>query len=453
MSTGDAPSVRTGAVALMLLVLTACDVSPDLSGVEASFASGTTGAGAAPTNSALAQSGFGKQIAQAVTSSPNLARSQSRIRAAEAAEEAADGAFRPQLSVGAEARSNRLDSNIATASPYVRISQLVYDGGAADGDRTAARARVLESRGNQLTTAAATALEAVEVYVQVLDQRKLLAIAEQNVKAHARIEAQIAERTDSGAGSAADLLAAQSRMADARTRHADARADMDRANARFREVFGTVPATLPAPKPAPDLARSDAEIVQNSPRIRSLNASLKAAEAELVAARARRRPSITAGAVGNQDKNRDLDVGLELSLDFTLDTTGKRRAAIKAAEANLEDVQFERDDMIRVIGRELDYIRSDQKAGADRLRAARIAADTNGDSVAAAFEQFTIGRRSLIEILDAQRDYVAAQERLILAEQNYFLTNYAALGLTGDILDVFGIALEGWGDRERRPKT
>ena len=55
--------------------------------------------------------------------------------------------------------------------------------------------------------------------------------------------------------------------------------------------------------------------------------------------------------------------------------------------------------------------------------------------------QFRIGRRTLIEILDAQRDLVNAQERLIFAEQNFFLTNYAALSLTGDILDLLGISI------------
>jgi len=78
------------------------------------------------------------------------------------------------------------------------------------------------------------------------------------------------------------------------------------------------------------------------------------------------------------------------------------------------------------------------------LQAARIAVQANADSVSAAREQFTIGRRSLIEILDAQRDFVNAQERLILAEQSFFLTNYAALSLTGDILDLLGISTVAW---------
>jgi adhesin transport system outer membrane protein len=36
---------------------------------------------------------------------------------------------------------------------------------------------------------------------------------------------------------------------------------------------------------------------------------------------------------------------------------------------------------------------------------------------------------------------VRAEETLILAEQDRFLTDYAALALTGDIIDVFAIPL------------
>ena len=452
MSTGNVPSVKTGAAALMLLAVSACDLSPDLSKVEASFVAGTAGAGATKVGSALSQSAFGQQITHAVNTSPDLARSSVRIRAAEAAEEAAKGAFRPQLSVGANVRSSqRVSTNTANASPYVRLSQLVYDGGAAQGDETAARARVLESRGKQISTAAAVTLEAIEVYVMVLNRRQLLAIAHNNVKTHEMLENQISTRADSGIGSNADILAARSRVADARTGYADAQALADRAEARFREIFGTSANSLPTPQPAPGLERSNSEIVLDSPQIRSLTASLKAAEADLAAAKARRRPSLVAGALGNQDQSRNADVSVDLSLSFDLDTTGQRRAAVKAAEAELEDVRFERDLRIREIGRELEFIRSDQKTGAERLRAARVAAKANADSVAAAREQFTIGRRSLIEILDAQRDYVSAQGRLILAEQDFFLTNYAALSLTGDILDVFGIALTDWGSTDDAP--
>ena len=440
--------LRWLAFALLAVPISACTSPPDLSPVAISFASGTAGAGAAKPSSTLLQSTFGQRVRLAIETSPNLAQSDTRLDIASANQDAAKGAFLPQVSLGVNARSERVESDIADVSPYLRISQLVYDGGAASGDLTAARARVLESRGDQIQTASATALAAIETYVLVLDQRKILGIAAHNVSVHEELVRQISDRTAGGAGSNADVLTAQSRMADARTRLADARARTDRAEARFREVFGTMPGSLASPVPAPSLERSDAQIVMNSPQIRRADASLLAAKGEWSAAQARRKPNVRVAAFANQDDARDANFGVDLSFNYELDSTGQRRAAIAAADAQVREAEFAREQLIREITRELGFIRSDQKAGAVRLRAARVAVNANADSVAASRAQFSIGRRSLIEILDAQRDYVNAQERLILAEQSFFLTNYAALSLTGDILDLLGISLGDWNNVE-----
>ncbi|WP_120632155.1 TolC family protein [Ruegeria sp. EL01] len=432
------------AVLILTAQITACTTPPDLSPVRASFTGGTAGAGATRPSKNLTQSGFGKKIRLAVETSPNLAQSNTRMELANANQDAAKGAFLPQVSLGVNARSERIASDAADVSPYLRVSQLVCDGGASAGDLAAAQARVLESRGDQLQTAAATALAAIEAYAIVLDRRKILDINAQNVSVHEALVRQISDRAAGGAGSNADVLTARSRMADARTRLTDAKARTDRAEARFREVFGTLPGSLPVPIAAPKLNRSDTQIVMDSPQIRRASAGLFAAKAEWTAAQARRQPDVRVAAFANQDDSRDANFGVDLSFNYELDSTGQRRAAIAAAEAQVKEAEFARETLIREITRELGFIRSDQKAGAERLSAARGAVVANAESVAAARAQFTIGRRSLIEILDAQRDYVNAQERLILAEQSFFLTNYVALSLTGDILDLLGISLTKW---------
>ncbi len=409
-----------------------------------SFADGSTGSGAINPSTTLIRSGFGQRVRAAVQNSPALAQSASRMGIAEANRDAARGEFLPRVSLGLNARSERTYSDREDLTPYVRVSQLVYDGGAAANSLTAARARVLESRGNQLQTAAATALSAIEAYVVVLDRRKIYDISQRNVEVHQEIEQQISERVNSGVGSRADILTAQSRAADARTRFADARTRVDRAEARFQEVFGIPAGTLPPAVPAPELSRSDEQIVLDSPQIRRADAALVAARAEWAAAQARRKPDVRLTAFANRDDFSDTDFGVDLSVNYELDSTGQRRAAIAAAQEQVKQVEAEREVLIREIGRELGFIRSDQKAGADRLREARLATQANAESVTATRAQFTIGRRSLIEILDAQRDYVNAQERLILAEQSYFLTNYAVLSLTGDILDLLELSFTNW---------
>ncbi|WP_170429189.1 TolC family protein [Ruegeria arenilitoris] len=426
---------------LWIPTLTACVAPPDLSAVEHSLSQGSVGTGSQAAAPRLTQSDFGQRIRAAVETNPNLAQSVTQLDVATANKRAAEGAFLPRVSLGMNARSQRVNSDIADVTPYLRVSQLVYDGGAASGDLAAAKARVFESRGGQLQTAASLALAAIETYVVVLDRRKILAISAENVEVHEEISNQITERTAQGVGSNADVLTARSRMADARTQLADAKTRMERAEAQFQEVFGQPPGELSPPVEAPKLTRTDTQIVLDSPQVRRANAALLAARAEQTAALARRQPGIEIAAFADRDRNNDANFGVDLSFNYEIDSTGQRRAAIAAAEAQVREAEFARETLIREIRRELDFIRSDQDAGAVRLQAARLAVQANAESVTAARTQFTIGRRSLVEILDAQRDYVNAQQRLILSEQSFFLTNYAALSLTGDILDLLGISI------------
>ncbi|MFB9150070.1 TolC family protein [Roseovarius ramblicola] len=431
------------ALAIMALgVLVACTERPDLTQVQRSLAPGTAGLQGDRVPDGLATDPFGLAIARAVVTNPDLARNAADIRAARANQKAVDGAFRPDLNVGISAESRLVGSDSdSNTSPFLRVSQLVYDAGAAHADQTGAEARVLESRARQLEVASSVALETVETYQRLITSRRLLDLANENLRVLRGFDRQIRERVRSGAGSTADSLTARSRVADAETRRVDAQARLDRAEAAFRRLFQEPPGNLPRPVTAPPLPADETDVLEQSPRLRSVTAALRAAEADLSAARARRLPALELGATGRRDSGGGADVGLDLTLNYSLDTRGELRAAIDAAEARLDATRAERDMLLRDVREALAFVRADQVAGDARVIAARKAADTNAQSVDTAREQFSIGRRSMVDLLDSQRDYVRAEETLILAEEERFLTDYAALALTGDIIDVFAIPL------------
>lgn len=441
---------RSGARAALagittLAALAACSAPPDLSSTEAAFRQGAGGpeAAQARVSSEVAQTGFGAQIAAAVENYPGLAASNARIRAAQAERESEAGAFLPQVSLGVEAGTRRAGGGrVSQATPLVEVSQLVYDGGQSTSRERAARARVFQSRGERLESVSQTALDAVTTYHELLSRRRLLALAEDNLDVHRTFMRQIEERAEAGAGSRTDMLTARARLADAESRRVAAQSQLDRSRARFREFFGRAPTALPEPQPAPALPGETAEgIIAQSPRMRGIEASLKAAQADLAAAEAAHFPSVSVGATGERLRGGGSDVSLNLSLDYDLATRGQRDAAIKAAQARVETLRADRDALTREIRRALEFVRSDQEAGAARLRAAREAAAANKATVDAAREQFSIGRRSLVDLLDAQRDYLNAAEAEIRARRERAVTDYAALALTGDILDVFDITL------------
>lgn len=432
---------RLALVTICGLVLAGCATAPANDEDLVITVRPDPGAAVAQRTGSLAGTSFGQSVAAAVQSYPTLAAGSARIRAAEAQLEAERGAFLPQVSIGAET-GLRQAGNVRTTrtTPVLEIRQLVYDGGQSSQRTEAARARIAQTANDRMAQAASLTLQAVEAWYEVLHHRELLALSQRNTRLHQDFLRQTQDRVSAGAGAETDLLTARSRLADAEARQVAAQSRLERAEAEFRQLYGQTPGTLPNPASAPALPGDADAIVAQSPRLRSVDASIRAAQAELQAARAGTLPSLSLGVTGRSTSGR-ADIGANLGLQYDLATGGRRQAAIRTAEARVMELEAEREDLSRQIARALDFVRSDQRAGAERLRAARQARTANEANVSAVRDQFSIGRRSITELLDAQRDFINSSENVLAAELDLALSGYLALSLTGDILDVFGISL------------
>ncbi|MGB1207601.1 MAG: TolC family protein [Paracoccaceae bacterium] len=443
-----------GAVALM--VLAGCDSS--VSGLGGrSAASDTTLLQAATTapaapltatphitprlSASLSKSSFGKRVAQAVSLHPSVRAATADILLAQAELRTVSGAFRPEVSAGATATTRLNGSNDAT--PFLRVDQLLYDGGASRSRIAAQTASVTSSRSTRLVTASEFARQAVQVHVNMAAAKSIVDLTRDNLNAHRRYARLIQERRASGVGAQSDALTAQSRLADAETTFVNAQADMERARARYIEVISVPPTSTAFPPSAPKLPGRSSAAINGSPRMQALEARLAAAQAELEAARQGRRPRVEVGASAQrQQDGSGGDVVLDMSVDYTFDTRGEASAAIQRAYANTLRLESDKATLARDIARTLEFLKSDQNAGTQRLASARRAAAANSRNVRAANEEFSIGRRDLLQVLDAQRDLVSAQRTVVEAQQSILMTGYEAIALTGDIIPVFGISLQ-----------
>ncbi len=448
ITAGTSPSDRAWQLSLgpalilmVALLLGACAKSPDLEALEAGF-DAPPGQREVRVSDSVSRTPFGRTVTRAVERNPRLSASNADVRAAKAREDGEAGAFLPRFSLGATLGTG-LAGGSSSISPILEILQLVYDGGATASRQIAARARVFESRGARLEVAAALTMEAVEAWHDLIAAREQHRLARRNEAAHRQLLDQVKDRFEAGAGTQSDVLTARARLADATSRRVQALSRQDRAEAVFREIFGHQPGGLSDPPDAPALpAAPDDALIAASPRIRGIDASIKAAEADLAATKATRFPQVQfRGTTRRALRGSGTDSELDVLLDYDPGAPGQKAAAIRDAEARLQALRADRDGLAREIRRALDFVRSDQRAGAARLRAARESVRANEATVAAAREQFSIGRRSLIGLLDAQRDLFQAGETLIAAKREMALSGYAALALTGDILDAFTITL------------
>ena len=394
----------------------------------------------------LAPTSFGRDVVQAVTIDPQLAGGEARIRGSTAELDGTRALAMPQLSIGFDMVAGVLGVTTGTRYlPVVQVSQLLFDGGRIRARMEGARLGVVGRMIERDTLAAQITLNAVEAWFELDHQRRLLDVAKRNLAVHETYIGQLDERLQGGTGIQGDLEIARGRLASAAARAATVQADLDRADANFARIFGTVPATLSAAPLAPPLPPgTDSELIANSPRRRGLDAAITVAEAAVEAADASWWPSVTVGVRGQFDPETN-KTGVESfgSPRYDVFTGGQYAAAVGLATARRDELQAERRQLERDIVRTLSVLRSDGRAGQQRLRLTRDAVRANAASVASARERFAIGRATILQLLDAQRDLANAEELASVAQRDLSLSGYAALALTGDIVHAFGLSLPG----------
>lgn len=391
-------------------------------------------------DSALARTGFGQSVRIAVLSNPNLRVARAEIGVAQSQVLSADGALRPEFTAGINAQADIAGDTSTATGPFVRASQLLFDGGASRFRQAAAQAGLGEAQENWIATASDTALDAVNAHIDVYEAQAILRLARENLDAHRNYLTDMEERRTLGASSEGDLLTVQSRLADAETETLEAQANLDRARARYAEVFGQSAPTVAAPPTAPRVPQQAGEWrIATSPRMRTLDAQIAAATARRDATAAQRVPRVEVGGTARLTDFDEPDVFFDLSVNYSFDNRGAAQAALARAEAEISGLQAEKARLSRDIQRALDTLASDRVAGARRLETARAAVDANRQNVAASQDEFSIGRRTLIELLDAQRAFTQAQERVVAAEVSILQTGYEALALTGDLLGALDL--------------
>ena len=429
--------------ALLCLALAGCTGAPMAGGpegaVDAPSAAPALVAPAAGTRlkTTVAKTGFGNSVRAAMLSSPVTQSNAATVRSARQLVEAEKATYRPQLvfqtSVGTSGRT----------VPEVSLSQLVYDGGATRARVRAATVQAWQDREDQVAALASETLRAVETAITLDRARRLSSVARSNQAQLSRLRSIVADRTDAGAGSSADLLAAESRLTRAQSDALEADAAVTQALGEYAEVFGTVPpGSLPPIPEAPALRSSDIQtVIAASPRMTSLKLARQKIDHEIAALQAEGYPRLAVEATSGLGQRgpgvKDVQAGLNVSVPIT--RGGQRKARILAAQEKAAALEADMERLRRALVRGLGEAQSEIGSRQTRLANARRAVSTAEQARASAQDQFSIGRTTVLTLLDSQRDLAEAQRNLAEIEAKTKIDGYALLGLTGDILDAFGI--------------
>ena len=402
-------------------------------------------------------------VQSALTTNPEIRQAVSNRAATEEERVQGQGLYYPRVSVEGSAGVRSLrnptrrsigiaDQTLWPIEGDLIVDQLVYDSGGREAEirRQAARTDAAAARVEERSEF--VALNVSRTYIDYLLQQRLVAIAQDNVTFHERLAADLREGVAKGSISIADQQQAEERLQAARTRVTQAREDLDTAAITFRTLTGipvdsvSMPPDLSQCMPA-SLEEAEANARQNNPRVHEAIADLATAREEIKAARADLGPrfNIEGRARAGHDidgfAGRTTDLQALGVLRWTLYNGGTKEANVREQQRRADEVHgrlFERtraaEEDVRTAWSRL----QNQTALSNELEAQSRITD---DVLLSYREQFNIGRRSLLDVLDAQNTRYNVQAQTQTAQLAKLYAQYRVLAAENRLVECLGVQM------------
>lgn len=411
-------------------------------------------------------------IAVAVNSNPEIAQAQYNKEAIQMERKQAQGLYAPRVDLEATAGIRRLDNttrrslNIADQTLYpleaqMRAEWVALDFGRRRGELLRQSARVDGASLRVVERSEFIALQVARQYLDMLLQQRIVAASQDNVGFHQTLVNDLGTGVQQGSISIADQQQAQERLQSAIVRQAEAEQSLQEANISLRRLTGLdinqvqLPPSLAGSAPASldeaiGLARTE------HPRVREAQADVDAAHSLADSAKGDLYPRVGVSASGRIGDNIDgyrgttKDVQGNVFLRWNMFDGGINRAKYQEMVRRSSEARYRLYDLVRASEEDVRIAwttqRTQAKVSAELAKQSRV----SDDLLLSYRSQFNVGRRSLLDVLDAQNSRYSVQVRLETARFSEIFAGYQTLAATNRFLTAMNVAPgAGAGEKER----
>ena len=398
-------------------------------------------------------------VEQAINTNPEVTARFNAYRASLDAVDVARAGFLPRLDLNASV--GRDSDRITTRTPETQdlnrrqagltLTQLLWDGMGTKNDVSRAGHDRLARYFELLDTTEQTALEAARAHFDVQRYRRLVQLAEDNYVQHRYAYLQIQSRFKAGVGRGVDLEQAGARVALAESNLTTEVANLHDVTARYQRVVGVAPpknlpviTMLKTAMPASPADAMNAAVRQSA----AVSASIEALRAARSLADGRKslyQPRIEARLRGTAGRNIDAiadrtrDTAAEIVLNWNLFNGGADQARVRQQTNLLSQAADLRDKACRDTRQTTAIAYNDTRKLVDQL----IYLDRNTLAIEKARDayrqQFDIGQRSLLDLLNAENELYTARRAYANAEYDLgfaYARTHAAMYQLGSQLGV-----------------
>jgi outer membrane protein len=391
-------------------------------------------------------------LAQTYETNPDLASERAGLRATDESVPQALSNWRPEVEIDLSygLRQRKRDFNTSAAdikntdhlqSISLTISQNLFRGFRTVAESDNARNLVAAGRANLIDAEQTVLLEAVTAYINVVRDRVILSLRENNVLVLEQERQATADRFEVGELTRTDVAQADSRLAQALSERTEAQGNLNSSNANYVEVVGTAPGDLMRPALPAGLPASEEDAVQEA---KTNNLAVVAQDfteradrdnVDLVAGKLL--PTLTLG--GELKRNKDVlgagiittEQSVTLSLTVPLYQAGNVYSRIREAK------QSANQSLLQLAEEERQALESARQSWADLTSASSriVSGDAEVAAQEIAFEgvqqEAQVGSRTVLDVLDAEQELLDSRVDLIVAQRDEIVAAYQLLQAIG----------------------
>jgi adhesin transport system outer membrane protein len=411
-------------------------------------------------------------ISVAVNTNPEVAQAQYNKEAIEFERRQAQGLYQPRLDLEGSAGVRYLDNSPRRAAGLdddalypleasARGEWTLIDFGRRHGELMRQVARVDGASLRVVERSEFIGLQVARQYLNVLLQQRVVAAAEDNVTFHQALAGDLTTGVQQGSISIADQQQAEERLQSAKVRLAEALQDLTQAQTSLRRLTGLdvsqvqVPPALAEQVPA-SIDEAVGLARENNPRVKEAQADVDAAHGMVESAKGDLYPRIGVDAAGRIGDDLDdyrgtmRDVQARVFLRWNIFDGGINKAKTQEMVRRASESRYRLVDVTREAEEDVrnawSTMQTEGRVTTELTTQSRI----SDDLLLSYRSQFNVGRRSLLDVLDAQNARYSVQVNLETARFSEMFARYQTLASANRFLSALSIAPgAGAGEHER----
>jgi len=328
------------------------------------------------------------------------------------------------------------------------LQQTIWDGLATHSRYRIGVTRLDSATSRLLDNSEAAVLDALLAHLEVYRQRRLVALSELNVQNHKDILASQEERQRLGASSVADVTQTRGRLARAQASLVETQSALEVAMSQYKLMVGKDPVELEAPylpeNPYPSLETVLSDSQTKNPKVKALQADVETARAQIKLDKSTYHPQLYL-EVGPSYKwqvegsqTYDWGTGIMLRATWNLFNGFYDYYNVKGDAARMRQTREQLSSQANNLAQETAATWSSLISAQEQSKFYEIAVENSTATRDAYLQQFNVGQRSLLDVLDSENELYSFSMQLVTARLNETASHYKLKALGGELLPSMG---------------